>query len=78
VLTQLLSWRVLCARTDTGKDVEILLLRHQLAVLPVSSAQTPAASFTRSPTVPYQSRRRDLATGRLLEGNPADGGCHWL
>jgi putative transposase len=28
-----LSWMVLCARTDTSKDVEILLLRHQLAVL---------------------------------------------
>jgi putative transposase len=33
MFTKLLSWMVLCARTDTSKDVEILLLRHQLAVL---------------------------------------------
>ena len=33
MFTKLLSWMVLCARTDTTKDIEILLLRHQLAVL---------------------------------------------
>ena len=33
MFTKLLSWLVLCARSDTSKDVEILLLRHQLAVL---------------------------------------------
>ena len=31
MFTKLLSWMVLCARSDTSKDVEILLLRHQLA-----------------------------------------------
>ena len=33
MFTKLLSWMVLCARTDTTKDIEILLLRHQLTVL---------------------------------------------
>ena len=33
MFTQLLSWMALCARTDTSKDVEILLLHHQRAVL---------------------------------------------
>ena len=33
MFTQLLSWIALCARADISKDVEILLLRHQLAVL---------------------------------------------
>jgi putative transposase len=33
MFTQLLSWMALCARSDTSKDVEILVLRHQLAVL---------------------------------------------
>jgi putative transposase len=33
MFTKLLSWMVLCTRTDPSKDVEILLLRHQLAVL---------------------------------------------
>ena len=33
MFTQLVSWIALCARADISKDVEILLLRHQLAVL---------------------------------------------
>jgi putative transposase len=33
MFTQLLSWMALCARSDTSKDVEILVLRDQLAVL---------------------------------------------
>ena len=33
MFTQLLSWMALCARSDTSKDVEILVLRHQLRVL---------------------------------------------
>ena len=33
MFTKLLSWMVLCARSDTTKDIEILVLRHQLAVL---------------------------------------------
>jgi putative transposase len=30
---KLLSWIVLRARSDTTKEIEILVLRHQLAVL---------------------------------------------
>ena len=33
VFTKLLGWIVLCTRSDTTKDIEILVLRHQLAVL---------------------------------------------
>ena len=33
MFTQLLSWMVLCARSDATKETEILVLRHQLAVL---------------------------------------------
>ena len=33
MFTKLLSWMALCARSDTSKDVEILVLRHQRAVL---------------------------------------------
>ena len=33
VFSKLLSWMVLRTRSDTAKDVEILVLRHQLAVL---------------------------------------------
>ena len=33
VFTTLLGWIVLRARSDTTKDIEILILRQQLAVL---------------------------------------------
>ena len=33
MFAKLLSWIVLRTRSDTTKDVEILVLRHQLAVL---------------------------------------------
>jgi putative transposase len=33
VFAKLLSWMVLHARSDASKEIEILLLRHQLAVL---------------------------------------------
>jgi hypothetical protein len=33
MLTKLLGWMVLHARSDTTKEIEILVLRHQLAVL---------------------------------------------
>ena len=33
IFTKLLSWMALCARSDTTKEIEILILRHPLAVL---------------------------------------------
>ena len=33
ILTRVLSWLALLARTDAAKDVEILVLRHEVAVL---------------------------------------------
>jgi putative transposase len=33
MLAKLLSWIVLHARSDTANEIEILVLRHQLAVL---------------------------------------------
>jgi hypothetical protein len=33
MLVRVLSWLALLARTDTAKDVEILVLRHEVAVL---------------------------------------------
>ena len=33
MLARVLSWLALLARTDATKDVEILLLRHEVAVL---------------------------------------------
>jgi putative transposase len=33
LLVRVLSWLALLARTEAAKDVEILVLRHELAVL---------------------------------------------
>jgi hypothetical protein len=33
MFSTLLGWMVLRARSDTAKEIEILVLRHQLAVL---------------------------------------------
>jgi putative transposase len=33
LLARTLSWLALLARTETAKDVEILVLRHEVAVL---------------------------------------------
>ena len=33
ILTRVLSWLALLGRTDAAKDVEILVLRHEVAVL---------------------------------------------
>jgi hypothetical protein len=46
MLTKLLAWIVLLARADTIKEIEILALRHQLAVLPTHAASTDALGPT--------------------------------
>ena len=44
-LSKLVSWMVLRTRSDTAKEVEILVLRHQLAVLQ-RDAPRPRMSWT--------------------------------
>jgi putative transposase len=43
MFAKLLSWIVLCARSDTSKDIEILVLRHHLAV---AQRRTPRPRMT--------------------------------
>jgi transposase len=54
---KLLSWIVLQARSDTAKEIEILVLRHQLAVL---QRRTPR------PRISWSDRAVIAALGRLL------------
>jgi putative transposase len=44
MLLRVLSWLALLARSDTAKDVEILVLRHEIAVLRRSNAR-PATTW---------------------------------
>src|SRR3954469_3531959 len=57
MFTKLLSWTVLHARTDTTNEIEILLLRHQLAVL---QRRTPR------PRISWTDRAVIAALTRLL------------
>src|SRR5688500_13151463 len=57
MFTKLLSWMALCARSDTSKEIEILVLRHQLAVL---QRRTPR------PRMSWTDRAVIAALARLL------------
>jgi hypothetical protein len=57
MFTTLLSWMALCARSDTTKEIEILVLRHQLAVL---QRRTPR------PRMSWTDRALIAALTRLL------------
>src|SRR5688500_12052232 len=57
MFAKLLGWMVLHARSDTAKEIEILVLRHQLAVL-----QRP----TSRPRMNWTDRAVIAALARLL------------
>ena len=57
MFTKLLSWMALCARSDTAKEIEILVPRHQLAVL---QRRTPR------PRMSWTDRALIAALTRLL------------
>ena len=57
MFAKLLSWMVLHARSDTAKEIEILVLRHQLAVL---QRRTPR------PRIRWTDRAVIAALARLL------------
>ena len=56
-LVRVLSWLALLARSDTAKDVEILILRHEVAVLRRTNAP---------PTLTWPDRAMFSALTRLL------------
>jgi transposase len=46
MFAKLLSWLVLCTRSDTSKEIEILVLRHHLAVLQRRHTSRPRMTWT--------------------------------
>ena len=71
-LLRVLGWLVLLARSDTAKDIEILVLRHELAVL---RRQNPPPKLTwpdrallsaLSRLLPHQLRLYRIVTPRTL------------
>ena len=57
MLVRVLSWLALLARSDTAKDVEILMLRHEVAVLRRTNPR---------PTLTWLDRAMLSALSRLL------------
>jgi len=43
MLARVLSWLVLLTRSDAAKDVEILILRHEVAVLCRTTSRPPVS-----------------------------------
>jgi putative transposase len=72
MLARMLSWLALLARADTAKDVEILLLRHEVAVLrrhnprPKLSWVDRPAQRALSRLLPTPVRRLRLVSPRTL------------
>jgi hypothetical protein len=68
MLTKLLGRLVLRARSDTSKEIEILVLRHQLAGPHQSLGQHPPAGSTPTPSsTTIQPLRQDRLGGLLHE-----------
>ena len=60
MFAKLLSWMVLHVRSDTAKEIEILVLRHQLAVLQLLQRRTPQLRIS------WSDRAVIAALGRIL------------
>jgi putative transposase len=64
VFVRLLGWLVLLARSDAAKDAEILVLRHQIAVL---------QRTTRGPRLSWPDRAIISRLARVLPQEPTPG-----
>jgi hypothetical protein len=59
IVSQLLSWLILLGRTTSSKDIELLVLRHEVAV-----ERTRGRAWT-GPTGPYWPRQICFATALI-------------
>jgi putative transposase len=62
MFAKLLSWMVLHVRSDTAKEIEILVLRHQLAVLQLAVLQPRTPQLR----ISWSDRAVIAALGRIL------------
>jgi putative transposase len=79
-MVRVFGWLVLLARSDAGKDAEILVLRHEVSVLRRQVARPRPAGLTApcSPHWPgccqgHQRLRRIVTPGTLLAWHRAPG-----
>jgi hypothetical protein len=74
---KLLSWIVLRARSDTTKEIEILVLRHQLAVLQRRTPRPRMSWADRAMVAALLRRRADIIAQDRLVGLRHRGGRVW-
>ena len=81
MLARVLSWLALLARSDGAKNIEILVLRHEVAVLRRNNLWVPK-SLSRHATCTYSWMRppsRSRRSGRIAASEPGGvspaGGC---
>jgi len=65
MFAKLLSWLMLRATADTAKEIEILVLRHQLAVL-----QQPCYASSSATTRHYNGHRPHRTLGQAAPSRP--------
>jgi hypothetical protein len=74
IVSQLLSWLILLGRTTSSKDIELLVLRHEVAVLRRSNPRPLWVPRTVSPSLisafvagrPHRHRPEAAQHDRLL------------
>ena len=74
---KLLSWLVLRDRSDTTKEIEILVLRHQLAVLQRRTPRPRMSWADRAMVAALLRRRADIIAQDRLVGLRHRGGRVW-
>ncbi len=83
ILARVLSWLALLARSGAAKDVEILVLRHEVTVLrrhhphPKLTWLDRAILSALSRLLPPPLRRLRLVSPRTLFARPRSWACPW-
>ena len=67
ILTRVLSWMALLARSDAAEDVEILVLRHEVTLLRRHHPHPPAGSTPPPCGATIHPIRRDRLGGLVHE-----------
>ena len=71
LMTRLFGWLALLARSDTSKDVEILILRHEVAVLRRRVTRHRAVIAALARLLPRHPRLHRIVTPAVTRGSPA-------
>ena len=69
MLIRVLGWLALLARSDTAKDVEILMLRHEVAILRRTNPSCFAVFVDQVPAAAQAARTARVSCGVACSGH---------